>query len=306
MPLKSMTAFGSGEHDTPEFQYRCEVKTLNSRFIDINVRLPRSLSALESIIISEVKNSLKRGKVDISFDLTPVNSAARLPKLNEDAVHHYESLGSRVQEIAQGYPKELSVYEILRLDGALESYARENADDLIALHKPAMLESLRAALAKVIAARESEGAALKPSLTELVKQVTSNREAVAQHTDTIREHLFDNYKKKVEGFLEKLGDVGTRVQDAMPEDRLLAEVAVMADKADIAEEITRLSAHEVEFAKTLDSHDDVGRKLDFLCQEMHREVNTISNKVSQLEIAKHTLGMKQAIERLRQQIQNIE
>ena len=94
--LMSMTAFGAGESNTENFSYRCEIKTLNSRFIDINIRMPRSLSALESTIIAEVKKRLKRGKVDISFDLTPIDGAAKLPKLNEAAVAHYAAIEKKV------------------------------------------------------------------------------------------------------------------------------------------------------------------------------------------------------------------
>lgn len=306
MPIKSMTAFGSGECDSELFQYRCEVKTLNSRFIDTNVRLPRSLSALESTIVSEVKNSLKRGKVDISFDLSPLNRAARLPSLNEDAIRHYEAVGSRVQEMAQGYPRELSVYEFLRLDGVLEAHQRKSADDLLVMHKDGMLDALRKALTKVIEAREGEGQALKPALESLVKDVTLSRTEVSKHITEIRAHIFENYKKKLDTLLENLGETGAKIAESLNQDRITTEVAILADKSDIEEELIRLEAHELEFLKTLEEGKEIGRKLDFLCQEMHREVNTISSKVSQMEISKHTLGMKQAIERLRQQIQNIE
>ena len=301
-----MTAFGSGESDGKQFQYRCEVKTLNSRFIDTNVRMPRSLSALESTIVGEVKNSLKRGKVDISFDLTPISGASKLPTLNEDAIKHYESVGSRVQEISAGYPKELSVYEILRLDGVLETHQRKSAEELLKLHKTGILDALRQALSKVVECREGEGTALKPALTDLVKDITVSREAVTEYTESIRAHVFENYKSKIEALIERLGDVGDKVSEGLNNDRLLTEVAILADKSDIEEELTRLAAHEVEFLKTLDEGNEIGRKLDFLCQEMHREVNTISSKISQLEVSKHSLGMKQAVERLRQQIQNIE
>lgn len=303
MPLKSMTAFGSGIHDTEYFQYRCEVKSLNARFIDINVRCPRSLNPLESLIISEVKNTLKRGKVDISFDLTPLNPTAKLPQLNEAAISHFSALGDRVQELSQGYPGELSVYELLKMDGVLQSPTQDARDEGMTLHKNEVLSTLRAALDQLITHREGEGAALKQALIGFVNDIKINREAVTKHSNRIRDHLFDTYKKKLETFLQRLGEQAPK---ALPEDRILGEIAIMADKCDIEEELVRLAAHEGEFLSTLDGDLDVGRKLDFLCQEMHREVNTISNKVMQMDIAKHTLNMKQAVERLRQQVQNIE
>ncbi len=306
MSLMSMTAFGAGDNSSEHFLYRCEVKTLNSRFIDINIRLPRSMGALESLIIAEVKKSLARGKVDISFDITPIEEAARLPKLNESTVAYYTAISQKIQEISNSSSRELSVYEMLQLEGTLESKGRDKSEDLVSLHRDGILGALKGALVKVQKSRTTEGTALLPSLEELVAVIRQERQEITKESAQIRDHLFSNYKKKLEQFLQRLGELGQQASQKVSEDRLQTELLIMADKSDIAEELTRLESHETEFLKTLNFGKEVGRKLDFLCQELHREINTISSKVSQLEISRHTLNMKQAIERLRQQVQNIE
>jgi uncharacterized protein (TIGR00255 family) len=134
----------------------------------------------------------------------------------------------------------------------------------------------------------------------------NDREAIVAKREQIQKHLFDNYKKRLERLLGSLEETGQKISSMLPEERVLAEVALLVDRSDIEEELTRLSAHEVEFKRLLKGGEEVGRRMDFLCQEMHREVNTISNKLTQLEVAQHSLSLKQAVERLRQQVANIE
>lgn len=306
MSLMSMTAFGTGESSGERFLYNCEIKTLNSRFMDINVRIPRSMGALESLIITEVKKSLIRGKVDISFEITSLEPAASLPKLNEAAISYYASLSKKINEIAAYSPKELSVYELLRLEGSLESLGRGSKLDAVTIHKEGVLASLSEALKKVKLARAAEGAALLPVFQDLLGVIKQERLVITKQTEQIREHMFSQQKKKLEQFLQRLGDLSLAANQKISEDRVQTELVIMADKSDIAEELARLEGHENEFLKILGQGKEVGRKLDFLCQELHREINTISSKVSQLEVSRHTLNVKQAVERLRQQIQNIE
>ena len=136
--------------------------------------------------------------------------------------------------------------------------------------------------------------------------IADERVEVTKKTEEINAAITTNYREKIQKILEKMGDVGDQVSKHLPEDRLAMEIAILADKADIAEELTRLESHEQEFLKTLKEGKEIGRKLDFLCQELHREVNTIASKVSNLNVSGHTLSMKQYVERLRQQVQNIE
>lgn len=306
MAIKSMTAFGLGETTSNDFQYRCEVKTLNARFLDINVRMPRYLSALERDIIQVCKQQLKRGKVEIAFDLSASNGSQGLAQLNEAAVLHYHAIGQRIATLVGDQPKALSVYEYLRLEGVLETLNKDSAEDLIKLHQQGLIKSLELALEQINQAREAEGQALAEALREIIASISKDRQEIARQGEEIQKQIYQQYRKRLENLIKNLAEVGQTVSKQLPEDRLLTEVAILTDKSDIDEELTRLATHEQEFLNTLATEGEVGRKLDFLCQEMHREVNTMSNKLTHTSVAKHTLAIKQSIERLRQQVQNIE
>lgn len=305
MSLRSMTAFGAGEYLSATHQYQCEIKTLNSRFLDHHIRMPRKLSSLEPQIIKLVKSKLSRGKVDIFIDIQKVQSDnSSLPQLNKDALEHYLTMLEPLKELS-GIESKLSLSQILRLEGVLLSQSEQNTDQA-ELHHEGILKSLERALEQVIISRSEEGSALAPSLTELIAKLSNSRSIVTKNAEVINESIFDNYHKKILSFLDKAGEAGQQILAQTSKERLLTEVAILADKADIKEELVRLEAHETEFLATMKKDISIGRKLDFLCQEMHREVNTISSKISQLEIGKQTLEMKQTVEQLRQQVQNVE
>lgn len=310
MTLKSMTAFGNAEERTPHCAYRCEIRTLNSRFIDINVRLPRFLNSLETEIIQQTKATLNRGKVDIFFDVQLAVSTDRLPKLNPLAVQHYLQLwqqtAQHIKEQHGNYQPSLpSIGEVFRWEGVLETTNASDPEQQLKLHRQGIMDSLNAALAKVQDERSREGKSLRTALLELLQEMAKNREAIAVRASEFLGSLFEAQKKRLDTTMAKLRQADNSLVSSISEERLHTEVALLVDKCDIQEEITRLGIHEQEFRRLLDEV-DCGRKLDFLCQEMHREVNTMSNKLVNTEAAKHTLAMKHTIERLRQQVQNIE
>ena len=306
MSIHSMTAFGAAESSTPEFTYRCEIKTLNSRFIDVNVRLPRLLNALEHDLTKTIKAKLHRGKVDLSLELISTSSTHKLPQLNLEAIAHYQKLADQIATATSESRTSLSVYELLRLDGVLESQSKESVDDIVKKHRQNVLSCLELALTKVVEGRAKEGASLDKALRELISSISKHRQNVQVQGDSLQQEIYTIYRNRLEALLKNFADNGLSVSNSLPEDRILGEIAILTDKSDIAEELTRLETHEGEFLATLDSGTQVGRKLDFLCQEMHREVNTMSNKLTHTSVAKETLAMKQAIERIRQQVQNIE
>lgn len=304
LSLKSMTAFGSGELTTAKTQYRCEIRTLNSRFTDISIKLPRSLIALESQITALVKTHIQRGKVDVFLDLTQLEKTSHLPKLNEDAVRYYVQMSKTLQTL--GAEKLLSQAEILKLEGTLESLGSVSGEAYIAEHHPHIKSVVEIALGRVTLQRASEGSVLKDALSKLVDSMRTDREAILSKREGIQVALFETYKKRLERVLGLVKDQVPDLKSILPDERFVAEVAVLIDRADIEEELTRLKAHEDEFLRIMNNEEEAGRKLDFLCQEMHREVNTISNKLTQLDVATHSLSLKQTIERLKQQVQNIE
>jgi uncharacterized protein (TIGR00255 family) len=303
-----MTAYGYGELQSGQTTYVCEIRTLNSRYLEVNVRMPRNLLALEIDLINHVKASLRRGKVDVFVDTAKGGGARDLPSVDADALRHYASVLRTMQEAFPGNSTQIDLTRLLTVDGLLDAKTRgSKGQDAAEAHREPLFKALNQALEGVHGARKKEGAALGTALLDLLQSLEGGRTEVAKHHDEIMAHLHKNYVKRLEAFLATLAKQGQPVSATLPpEERLITEVAVLADKADIDEELTRLATHITEFKRLMASEEGAGRKLDFLCQEMHREVNTMSNKLVQTEVSQHTIEMKQTVERIRQQVQNIE
>jgi uncharacterized protein (TIGR00255 family) len=309
MPLHSMTAYGFGEAAAPGQTYTCEVRTLNSRFLEVSVRMPRHLLALETDIINHVKATLRRGKTDVFIDTQRTGAARELPPLDADSARHYASAcreAAAVLSAAGVQVAPVSPVELLKLEGIFgdgQRKASRGADQAEA-HREPVFAALEGALRATREARQKEGEALAVALVDLTRALEAERRQIALRRDDILANMHKTYTKRLDSVLAALAKAGQSVQ-APPSERLASELALLAEKADIDEELTRLATHTAEFERLL-ATEDVGRKLDFLCQEMHREVNTMSNKLVQTEAAVHTIEMKQLVERIRQQVQNIE
>ncbi len=312
MVIQSMTSYGYGEFSVGDQALTCEIKTLNSRYIEVNVRLPRQLFALETEIINHVKSVLRRGKVDVFIDLNRQSGHRDLPELDETALAHYLGQYERAVTQIKSRHKGLEVgpffnafTELLKLEGITGGEKnRLRGEEAGAQFRDPLFEALNKALANVAQARKTEGAALDCALLELLDEMERNRQIVASKRDAIIGQLRTNIQKRIENAIANINKTGQSV--TAPEDRLLTEIAMISDKADIDEELTRLATHIIEFRRLLKDEEAAGRKLDFICQEMHREVNTMSNKLVQTEVSQFTIEMKQTIERIRQQVQNIE
>jgi uncharacterized protein (TIGR00255 family) len=310
MALQSMTAYGFGERATPALTYACEIRTLNSRYLEVSVRLPRQLIALEVELINHVKSKLKRGKVDVFIDTQRASGSRDLPEIDQQAVQHYLKQQRTLQDLAAKAGVTLAPSDttrLLQLEGVLSGDApKSRGPDAIELHKAPVFAAIDAALAAVMTARDAEGRALQIVLTEQLDALESERRKVAARRDVILQEMQRAYVKRLDGVVQSLQKAGVAASASVGDERLIAEVAVFTEKADIDEELTRLATHVAEFARLMRDDPQAGRKLDFLCQEMHREVNTMSNKLVQTEVTTHTIEMKQLIERIRQQVQNIE
>ena len=304
MTVKSMTGFGAATIETTDFSYTCEIKSLNSRYFDINVRLPRYLGALEHKIISVVKRHAVRGKIELNFNIAPINSTDELPRLNEAALQHYVKLSESVNKNLPYDSNNLSIYQLLRLDGVLES--PKKSSDSSDIHENGLLQCVRSACSELEISRAVEGDKLKSALEEIVGNITRHREDIETKRVVIQEALIKNLESRISNIINNLTASSKSEINKLPEDRLATEIAILADKVDIEEELTRLKAHECEFLKILAQGKEIGRKLDFLCQEMHREINTISSKMTHLDVSRLSLDLKQQVERIRQQIQNVE
>jgi uncharacterized protein (TIGR00255 family) len=305
--IKSMTGYGYSEIERNGSLYRVEIKTLNSRFCDVNVKIPNALGGLEGRLISMVKERLVRGKIDLFVHYSASGAAEALPKLNLKVLSHYLNQLQVAKAVAglSGAVDSTELMALMRLDDVFESTSLKGQSALD-LHGASVQECVTLALSQVIDSRKREGEELGRALHELLQTLEVEIAAIAAIKSELQQQLFDNLKKRLENFLTQLAAAGQQIAKVAPEERLATELAILTDKSDITEELTRLAAHQKEFANLVNQGDDVGRKLDFLCQEMHREANTISNKVMHVRVAGHILNVKQGIERLRQQVQNIE
>jgi uncharacterized protein (TIGR00255 family) len=302
--MQSMTGFGRSEFKNNGDSYSCEIRSLNSRFLEVNVRMPRSLIALEPKILKRTKEILQRGKVDLFIDIHFAHSAANFGQLDRDAVTHYLGLCQEVRAAAtaQAIPVEsLRLGDFLRLDGVLDNpNAAKDREEFVAKQEKHVFQAVDGALQQLVQSRQVEGASLRPAMEKILDELAQDREAILGKRDSILASLKELQQKRIAAL------VASWQTQAPSQERMLAEATFLLDKADVEEELTRLTTHLAEFRRTFGAGEGIGRKLDFLCQELHREVNTISNKLVQTEISSHTIAMKQAIERLRQQVQNVE
>lgn len=319
MSLYSMTAYGYGENKEKENSYVCEIRTLNSRFLEVNVRLPKFLMALETEIMAEVKKAMQRGKVDVFFGIHVGELEKSLPLLNRGAVRHYLEIIKELREevkalsvpgvsLGDEASEFCSFRDLLRFEGVLQNlsslpgYTQNEVD----AHRPSIFKALTAGLVQIDKTRRAEGAVLEKALNAILDEIENESRILVGKVPEIRENLYQNYLRRLETFLDKLKERSLKTAEHLSEDRLHLEVGIIAEKSDIDEELTRLQGHVKEFRSQIQNDETVGRRLDFLCQEMHREINTVSSKLVQSDVSKQTLNLKQAVERLRQQVQNIE
>jgi len=293
--IRSMTGFGTGEAAIEGGRIRVEVRTVNHRFFSANVRLARALEEHEALVRETLRARLRRGHANVSVRVEPdsdedaVSVAVNLPRARALA----RALAELKAELGLGGAVDLAL--LARL-GDVVSVGR---DDAPAVPADAMTAALLAAADAVIAMRESEGAALAADLLERAGAIS---EALGEVEARAPERLRAEGRRLLERVQELAGAV-----DVDP-DRLAQEVAYIADRWDVGEEVVRLRAHLERLRETVRSPPDepVGKRLAFLVQEMHREVNTIGSKANDTDIAHRVIEMKNEVERLREQVENVE
>ena len=290
--MQSMTGFGQASRSTEEMDLVVEIKTVNSRYLDLNVRVPRELHSLEQQLRKEVQSHLNRGRVELHLELHP--KSGNHHDLNEALVENYLSVAEKVR--ALGGKGELEVSSILQLPGVFAPRETELSTEGI---RENLVAALREALEKVVNSRANEGAALKTDFQGRLEDLSSLTDRIAEEADQILEH----YREKLKSRVEKLGK-----EQHLDENRLAQEILHYADRADIAEEITRLRSHVSQFQEYLSGSDKepIGRRLDFISQEMGREMNTILSKSPLPAISELAVEGKTVIEKIREQVQNVE
>ena len=289
----SMTGYGRGEYKNGGVELTVEVKTVNNRYLDSSIKAPRILAAHEETVRTVLREKLTRGHADIFVSLSDKREREKNLYLDEDTAKAYVAAAKRIKSLFPEIQDDISVSGVLRYPDVIKSEDVAAADEEILT---ALKSALSAALEKLNAMREVEGKKLEEdmlsrmqSIEELVGEVEKRAPVVAS-----------NYRQKLEAKMKKILE-GVEVDEG----RLLTEAALFADKSNIDEELTRLHSHISQF-REICREKLVGRKLDFLVQEFNRETNTICSKSNDLEITRLGLALKNEIEKVREQVQNIE
>ncbi len=291
--MKSMTGFGRGEAEREGYHFTVEIKTVNHRYFEPQVRISRQLAALESEVRSRAKERITRGKTDIFITFVNHSERQETVVINEVLLQSYVDAIRAASERA-GLRDNLGAGDIPRLPDVLSTQELPADTDLL---WEILKEALDTALDHLNTMREKEGAHLKQDLLEKISVLENCREKLVEKAPLVVEA----YKERLHARLDELIEKGT-----LDPGRLEAEATIFADKCAIDEELTRLESHFKQFRQTLELEEPIGRKLDFLTQELNRETNTIASKANALMISTTALDMKNEIEKIREQIQNIE
>jgi len=294
MPIRSMTGFAQAKGQINNLAFNVSVKSVNHRFLDLHFRLPSNTDSLEISMRRVLKEKLARGHVDVNLSFE--QSGAVPLSLNKTLVSGYVQ-AFRAAAIEAGIAAEPDLNAVLRLPGALDTNVAPADEELI----PAVLPKLEHAVDQLNRVREEEGRAMDRELRERMEGIRKACAGVASFRDAVLKIYSDRLQARIQEWL------GSSVD---PE-RILQEAAVLADRSDIQEELVRLNNHVEHFLSLLDTHGEVGKKMDFLLQEMNREANTLLSKTSGLagdaaRITEAGLAMKSDIEKAREQVQNIE
>ena len=290
--IKSMTGYGKSNMSKNSREYQVEIKSVNHRYLDVSVKMPRSLSYLEEEIKKAVSAKVTRGKVDIFITFNNNSLEGRDIKINTEIARMYIKELRNLAE-TEGIVADIPVTEISKLPDVLT--IQNNQDDETI--KNELLEVTNKAIENLVGMRKVEGEKIAQDLLVRIQDI----EEKVKKISSLSTGLIDEYVVKLKTRIKEL------LQDQeMDEARLAQEVVIYADKCSIEEEVTRLNSHIYQFRELLNSNEAVGKKIDFMIQEMNRETNTIGSKANNLEITNEVINMKTQLENIREQVQNIE
>ena len=291
--IQSMTGFGRGEYIMGGKKAITEIKSVNHRYAEIQVRLPRRYSAFEERLKQYIAASLSRGKVDVFIKSEDVESAGQDIRIDKAlALKYHDTIRNLAETLDM--PMNLAISELIQLPGVLSV---EETDEEQEAAWTLLVTAADIALSHVLEMRRAEGGRLAEDFIKRLDYLGGLRLSLMEYAGGVVE----NYRQRLETRITEL--MGKQPVD---EARLAQEVAMFADKAGVDEELVRLESHFTQFKELLGDDQPVGRKLDFLCQEINREVNTIGSKANDLSMTKIVVEMKSELEKLREQVQNIQ
>ena len=290
--LLSMTGFGKGTFSNDNFTIETEIKSLNSRYLDLSIKLPRELSQHEFAIRELLKSKIIRGKISVTFNLVANNFLNEDVQLNEIEFNKIISLLKKIKDSANT-TEEITLDQILLFKDNLVDQLEKG----IEVEVDVLVSSLDRAIEQLIEMRSKEGTELKLDLEHRIDNIKLALSKIENLSKTATVDYFEKFKERAKKLYEEFVD---------DKDRFQLELAILSEKHDITEECIRLHSHIKIFNETLLNSQDVGRKLNFICQEINREVNTINSKSISSEISHLGLNIKEELEKIREQVQNIE
>ena len=296
--IRSMTGFGRGEYSDEISKVTVEIRSVNHRYLDIYVKMPRRYSFAEETIKSAIKERLHRGKVEVSVSVDNIGKSDSDVRLDKElAARYYNVLSELRDSFDFGEESRVSLSLLSKMpDVIVTTPAAEDEEAMV----KRLLGATSKALDDFCSMREAEGEKLAADLLVRADTIQGIRDSIGKRAPEIEKEYAAKFKARVEEILGGVYEV--------PEERIALEAAIFADKANITEELVRLGSHISQLRKFLrsDGREAVGKKIDFLIQEMNREANTIGSKSNDREITSNMLDLKAEIEKVREQVQNIE
>ena len=293
--MKSMTGFGRGNATGEEFSVAVEIKTVNNRYLDIHLRISQELTPLEMNIRKLISTRLSRGRVDLNINLERTGETTY--EVNRQLISGYVSALRDIQK-EFNLSGDVDINTLTRLPGALGT-ARSGIDETMS---EGITQAIGEALDDLETMRASEGAALAQEMRVRLAKI----EAEVPVIEDAAAGIVDAYQQRVQKRINELLSRGDSQAIQLDAGRLAQEVAYLADRSDITEELTRLRSHLEQFRAALEADGEIGKRLDFLLQELNREANTVLSKSTEIAIKDAGLVIKAEVEKLREQVQNVE
>lgn len=290
--IKSMTGYGKSTLCVNSREYQVEIKTVNHKYSDINIKMPRIISYLEDDIRKAIASRIKRGKVDISITFEDYGQEANEVKINTELAKIYIRELKRLA-IEENISSNIEVTEISKFPDVLK--IKSNFDE--SAIKEEILQVVNDATNKLVEMRAKEGEQISKDILDRISQIEEKTEEIFG----LSTGLIDEYVVKLEARIKEILKT-----DDIDKSRLLQEVVIYADKCSVEEEITRIKSHILQLKDLLHNNEAIGKKMDFLIQEINRETNTIGSKANNLEITNRVVDIKTILEDIREQVQNIE
>ncbi|PIR01066.1 MAG: YicC family protein [Nitrospinae bacterium CG11_big_fil_rev_8_21_14_0_20_45_15] len=292
--FRSMTGFGRSELQSDDYTCKVEIRSVNNRFLDVKTRLPRNFANLEFELKKRIKDKCSRGSIDVSISFQRDETEGSGTEIRPNLVLATQYLGAfKLLRDKLGLSGEIDISTILSLKDVIQFEPLALSSSIEEL----IINATEAAMDQLIEMRNEEGKHLEKEILELLNEVEKQKDLIKPRQSIMVKQYRDRLNERIKSLTE-----GTAIEPG----RLDQEVALLAERCDITEEITRLESHLSHFRQLVQSEEPMGRKLEFLIQEFNREANTIGSKTLDIEVSRSSIEIKSALEKIREQLANIE